>query len=42
MTVDPSEGYSGKCRALFLCPKAMMNLVLEIGKDWERRTQIDA
>ena len=30
MTVNPSEGYSGECRALFLCPKAMMNLVLEI------------
>ncbi len=32
MTVDPLEGYSGECRALFLCPKAMMNLILKIEK----------
>ena len=30
MTVNPLEGYSGECRAFFLCIKAMMNLVLEI------------
>ncbi len=42
MTVNPSEGYSGKCRALFFVPKGDDELSTRDRKDWERRKQIDA
>ncbi len=42
MTVNPSEGYSGECRALFFVPKGDDELSTENRENWERRTQIDA
>jgi len=30
MTVDPQEGHSGECRALFSFLKAIMDLILKI------------